>query len=407
MRKGMLTIGAICTLLLLTACAQVPVCPNQLIFNTPELVRIVEKSSDSAEAAFHQHIGYEELRVVFPELTIPAHPVWGTALYQADGSLVEVLATIPFFEEEVQFPQIRIRIRVGESPPFFQTYEFAEDTVFQDSDIYGVIVVAQMVEYRADRYSFEAMFTLDGIGYHIRFSDSGERGRARMTELVTGIIQGGTEGFAVLADPVIPAILEMRDEWLTFEEAFLDPDFGGYIPSYIPDEFTFLSAHRSIFEQLDENRLFLDWFTPHNSEAYLYDIYTQWLAGRTLDMPALPFEQINWLGGRIWWTIEAVGERDLERLVGYPIFPAEELTLDAIRATEELVEWSVLGVARDDDWDWEQWEAYEDDIFIPVESSMMTFGVLFDDVVIHVTASATPAGEIAPEVIWAMFESLI
>jgi len=45
-----------------------------------------------------------------------------------------------------------------------------------------------------NRYWFQADLTMGSIVYYVRFSDTKDNGKERMTELVNKIIWGGTEG---------------------------------------------------------------------------------------------------------------------------------------------------------------------------------------------------------------------
>ena len=213
---------------------------------------------------------------------------------------------------------------------------------------------------------------MDNFVYRVKFSDYAESGQAWMTELVSNLIRGGTEGLTALADPVIP---ELRSDVLPLYEARLDPDFGAFVPINSP-------AHAQVrrFITQHENAMLLTW------DAGVHQV--RW--------------QIFHLTEEAQTRIISVDER--ERYDSYffpepryrhapndllelsilmnPVFLAEEMTLDVVRARARWIDADWLG-DRDPYW-------------------LIEFSVLFDDILVHIVSSGASAEEI-----WIMLTELL
>jgi len=378
---------------------------NELIFNTPEVEYRMNISPMPND--FFLPITDEQLSMIFPFLEVAdVEWNWGQAEYQRDGTLVEVWLDMDLPADSIY--RFEIRIGFGKPPMSLREYGFFDDEVFEYSDMHNVLVKAIMVDdgWSNSWRSFDATFVIDDVYYRIRFSDDEKRGKNRMTEMVNMLILNGTEGFAILENPDIPY---MRAEFVPFDEAYLDPDFGAFIPTAIPEELAFYWGNRTIQEHRDENFLTLTWEIVHD-EVYLYDIYTRWVEGRTADTPVYPFEHVFWGRNKLSWGVSEIEDWRLEQFVSatdfmqddtlldawQPIFVSEELTFELIQRLEQTLNSLPQGA------DWEEYE-YEENIFIPFERSQFYFGVLFDDILITILAE----GNITPEIIWLMLEDLL
>ena len=400
---------------------------HPLIFNTPEITGSMEISPEP-RSDFHLHLDHEQISNLFPLLDMHLR---ARAYYRVDGSLIEVWAA--FADCEMNF-QYTIKLGIDGPPTEFSRYSFGGSgfssyygTSFQTSYVHGVSVTVLMFD-SWHNWFFQAEFVHEDIDFRIRFYDLKENGQALMTEIVNNLILGGTDGLALLADPTIPY---MRSEVLSLAEARLDEDFGRFVPTAIPAGFGSSFIHRSIREHEGENRMFMSWEASPDYD-YLYDVYTRWVAARTSAAEPWAFNGIFWGNYRLSWTIEVVMEHDLERLVSTherqkfdwalyparerypgdiwgthdipgeywhtvwePVFLAEDMNLDIVRA-RELSRMSTTQGAWGDD---------EDDmnnVVMATPFSEVVFGVLFGDVLVNVRAEGLSA-----EDVWGMFVGLV
>lgn len=120
-------------------------------------------------------------------------------------------------------------------------------------------------------------------------------------------------------------IPEWRSENLTLDEARQEPEFGGHVPAYIPDGFTFVSAHREMGRNRDSLTLF--W------EGYYSDInigINRSMGGGVL----LNTEDTAYYDQRLYTIPYADSVPDEIMFGGFqdPVFRYEDLTLDVIEA---------------------------------------------------------------------------
>jgi hypothetical protein len=238
----------------------------------------------------------------------------------------------------------------------------------------GVSVTAGVFDYKKNDgiALYIASFEMDGIIYNIKLHDNdiGNTGLNRLTGIVNDIIYYGAADLSVLSDPVIP---ELRDERLTLNEAQNDPDFGVYLPKSVPSRFGFESAHRFINQ--DTNSLFVYWYVGLD--------YIDWRISKTIDYD---IERIVSLGEREKYDMalysipfaESV-PRELREYVDNPVFLAEELTLDAVKARAFWVD--------NDRGDTPGWR--------------MRFSVLYGDIVVEVNIKGA-----TPEQVWEILAGL-
>ena len=316
---------------------------------------------------FWHDLTSEQLVAVLPDL---GFPVVATAHYYGDGRLFEVniAEMLPGGDTAIIgefYPQTIIRVSpIGISRGYLMDYEPII------SNVHGVAVTAGVFDrgvFDDGILLFFAYFEIDGIFYGIDIHDYATRGQERLAAIVNAIILGGAADLSGLADPVIP---ELRSETLTLAQARQDPDFGAYLPVSVPPGFVFSNATRELNQAF--NGLSAFWDT----------------------------------GGRdvIWWQISAAAGHHLERVVSVndrekfdlalypipwmdsvppelrdvvanPVFRADEITLDAVRAR-------VLMDGRGG-------------------GSRINFSVLYGDVVISIDV-----GGISPEQLWEMLPGI-
>jgi len=216
---------------------------------------------------------------------------------------------------------------------------------------------------------FFASFVLDGISYDIAVHDyaGGEDGPNRLTEIVNTIILNGPADLSVLADPAKP---EMRHDNLTLDEAIADPDFGAFLPAYIPDGFSFSSAQRLINQHSNDLMAFWDtgrlntimWIV---SEPTAHDL-AHIVCVTDYEKYDLSLYPIPWM--------DSVPDEIFQYLMN-PVFCAKELTLDTIQRR------AVYESGRRD---------------MP-SSWRVNFSVLYDGVVVRINIGGVP-----PEIVWDM-----
>ena len=320
------------------------------------------------EGFFYKPLSEEQLSAVFPNLNLT---LAATAFYSPDGTLLSVTATETHTPGRADAPIMvyeyfnRTEIQLGEG-------EIIEDCVMLIdgtpiiSDVFGVPVTAYMSQLDNGPVYFQAEFVIDNIAYRVKLYDNIIAGELRLTGIVNDIIYYGAADLNVLSDPAIP---ELRNDRLTLEEAQGDPDFGLYLPQTVPSRFVFESAHRFINQ--DANGMYVLW---------------------TADL------------GNLWWNISKATDHGFERIVSaderekydmslysipwaqsvpnelreyvlYPVLPAEELTLEIIKA-----------------------RVYYRDT---TSGGNMDFSVLYGEAIISVNING-----MSPEEVWEMFTGL-
>ena len=212
---------------------------------------------------------------------------------------------------------------------------------------------------------------VDNIAFRVKLYDNMIAGQLRLTGFVNDIIYYGAADLSVLGDPVIP---ELRNDTLTLGEAQCDPDFGSYLPKTVPSRFVFELARRFINQ--DANGLYVLWtvglggnLSWNISKATDYD-YERIVSAddrEKYDMSLYP----------IPWAQSVPSE--LQEYVHNPVFPADKLTLDIIKARAYYVD-----IDRGDAPGWR-----------------MDFNVLYDETVISVNIIG-----MSPEEVWELFTGL-
>ena len=344
----------------------------------------------------------EQVNAVFPDFGLP---LIVTAQYSCEGSLIEVTAVVstqimqvwdetflaPVEHIVFYYPSQATQIRIGRDRLFDCICLEAVLFPHEISYVYGVSVTAFMDEFGegADRrIEFRADFMLEDLAYRVSFEDRDrEAGKARLTEVVNRLILGGPADLSVVDNLVTP---ELRFEWLDIDEARLDPDFGAFLPVNIPPEgFTPYFVNKAVTPR--ENSLSVhvsrcaDWSTStiawRISEATEDDLarIVSVEDHEKYDLSLYPIPRAASVPEELWQFVFA------------PVFLAEELTLDVIRARTFWLEEEIL-----DHWT-NRWPA----------GWRMNFSVLYDDVLVHVSASGPfPEFPDLPEQIWEMLSEI-
>ena len=237
------------------------------------------------------------------------------------------------------------------------------DAGTETSYVHGIPVTAGVY------YSmFTAEFKLEDIAFKVSLNDdNSDRGLERLTAIVNAIITNGAPDMSVFNNPVIPTL---RDDIITLQQAYSDPDFGAYMPKKIPDGYGLEGAARIINQET--NGLFVTWSRGlsvnvwHIFKATDYELERIVSANEheKYDMSRYPVPHYKSIPDELW------------DVVTEPMFRAEELTLDIIRARayksgRSGAEWHI------------------------------NFNVLYGDTVVRLNANG-----ITPEQAWEMFAGL-
>ncbi|MCL2364277.1 MAG: hypothetical protein FWC71_06395 [Defluviitaleaceae bacterium] len=348
---------------------------HALTFN--EVESVMSASMIIPDGYFDYDLTADQIRAVFPGVDMQ---MWGVVQYRADGSVWYVAA---YEQMRLNFTSITLGY-AGVMPD--STLLFPRDNPIV-SDVHGVKVTAFV--YGMDEEFFRADFVLDGIAYRVETSDleylwgegNDERnGMERLTALVNQIVTGEATDLSVLADPAIP---KLRNDQLTITQAREDADFGSFLPQYIPPGFVENSAHRLITTRL--NDLFAYWGTDWGGGMHI-------ITWRVSIPTAHDLQNIVSIHDRERFDVNLYeipwADTVPDAYFNYfqsPVFLAEEFTPEAIQARTR--------------WNNARYSDVQRGILPRWETSQ--FGVLFDDVIIVVSMTG-----VAPEDIWAMFESV-
>jgi len=333
---------------------------NTLFFNAVE--------SSTTEAIGDRHVGVmhsltdEQVKAVLHMLELP--PIYSArAYYCHTGELIEMSVSWDSYPEYNRW----LIIRLGVDSPLYDAVLYSNAPVPVMSDVHGIAVAATITDswwIDEDLMDFSANFRMNDISYRIAFTDENELGQMRMTELVNNLILAGSLDMSVL-DIVVPGF---QADWISYEAAQQDPEFGEFLPVNIPERFFFFMARRD--KNVQENHLTVDW------RAEL-----DWMVSE---------DEFSW---RISMPSEAEGrvvsaEEELTPLPEYwrhissaggPVFLAEDLTIDNIRELAVVID---HGEEHTSLW--------------------IGLGVLLDDVVIDIRAV-----NLSPEDIWMMIADLL
>ena len=279
----------------------------------------------------------EQVDTMYSGLGLPP-PSRAKAAYCHTGELIEVEAR--WYPDDV--PWTEIRIGAG---PLVDCVIFAFDPPLSSvmSDMHGIPVAAVMWG-EGEWVNFQADFMIGDISYRVRFIDERERGQVRMTQLVSKLILTEPMDLSSL-DIIVP---NFRAAWITYEEVLLESDFVAFLPVNTPEGFEFFDARRDINAR--ENRLTME----YRNKAF------------------------DWMS--IYWHISMPTEAGLAHtpVSHAPVFLAEELTLDLIRAEADTIYGPRMPACR------------------------IELNVLFGDVIIGVQADIS-----SPEDVWTLFTQLL
>lgn len=192
------------------------------------------------------------------------------------------------------------------------------------SDVNGTTVLAGY--YNASsadgKTIYYASFVLGQTGYYLEVSGS-EEAKEVLTALVGLIIENGAADLSRITPDSIP---EWREDELTLAQAKADPDFGAYVPGDAPAGFGFESSRRILSQSQD--KLMITWSSGMK--------YLEWTVGRLKEEDRTRIVDVNApetydLARYPIPRADSVPE-ELREIVNHPIFRAEDLTLETVRA---------------------------------------------------------------------------
>ena len=352
---------------------------HELIFNTADGQRLYYADRDNL---FTHSVRECEMRRVLRSLEVitsdgeyPQRRFLGHAHFIPGGQLRSVS-----FMEEVHpvglqiINPLRVIVCVGEDTSasifFVHQFEHGQTTI---SYVHGIPVTALIFTQTSEwdnRKSFfhGADFMIDGLHYRVRLNNFYlDEGKERLTEIVNWLIVTGPPDFSVLDDLHVP---EFR-QYLTMEQARLDPDFGNFIPAEMPYGFFNIFAIRQSSSQWGESLI------VHSSSPFTRPIgfLSWWIA--TPD--ELTFERLVSVDNKHLFDVSI----EPMQYVFIPTFLADDISLEAIQARTKWVT--------------------ETRNNIEVSSwHVITFRVLYNDISISISGQGITA-----EVIWDMLRQII
>ena len=312
--------------------------PHELTFN-PMPMEIAGGSRIMAPNFSHE-LTDEQFGAVFPTLgptftatasywLQPTDIIWWT---QPIDRVIDLIPPDPqITQAEVSAydcgGRARIQLALGQ---IFDGYLLMEREL-RSSYVHGVKVVAtidnryfDIDDELARMYYVRADFILDGVAYRVSYHDANqEAAKSRVTQLVNQLVSGGPADWSVVADPAVP---ELRDEVMPLEYARHDPDFGGYLPVNIPAGLSFEHARRSLNQQ--DNSLFVLWSGRQSTISWTARTPTEDDLRRIVSVDEREKYDMSLYSIPLFDSVPA----HLWEYVHNPIFLAEDMTLDVVRA---------------------------------------------------------------------------
>ena len=323
-------------------------------------------------SSFTRDLTEAQMSAVFPSQRTNTRAI---AIYWPDGTLEEVV----YFSA---IPPIGSQYMLSARPMIVVAENRDGDLIIpthgesQISNIHGIEVVAYIAPGQGDYFVIAGHFVVDNLYYRVITLGATENvGKARLNELVISIITGTPADLSVLAHPEIP---EMRDEWLTLEEAEHDPDFGAFLPVNVPRRFGFTSARRLI----DQFNNFISMGWGNTDEGYFG---WQVLFGDEYSMRehiVSTDDRHKFDVNHDLYTPLAVNfpqrDGDIWRIFASPIFMAEEFSFDIVKARA-------------------YWDTTDSSVSEP--HWLIYFSVMYDDIVVRIFSRG-----LTPEEVYAMLQ---
>lgn len=306
---------------------EIQVCPSPTLpslewtvhYNEPTLS--VDAARKYIPGYFTEELSEQELSAITPPVLAEGTALSGRAGFDGDGNLLEV-----FLSVSTSLPDTSVSVTV--------TKEFLlRDYILPDEPVSSF---CNGVEYRV--YQGNTILDADAeIGGHLfQFVmpmngaplEQAKEAFEQVLECFTYFENGSPDLSAITAE-VIP---EYFDRKLTLDKAQGDPDFGEYMLQTIPNGF----AVESIRRYKDQNSDYLSglWCKGYDDLRWKVSHFTEGDAARVTrvadktnyDLSLYPIPRAESVPG------------ELREIVDNPIFLAEELTLEAVRARSYWIE---------------------------------------------------------------------
>jgi len=337
---------------------------------------------------FRHNLTGEQIAAVLPGFEGFAAIKTATASYETDSWLNKVQVEIerpdkPNFRTNITLAKDAVRSTERYQRSLFDTL-YWEAKGFTISDVHGIPVVAECVddatsggtyEYdtnnRIELYKFTATFPLNGIIYNITLYDDpssieyNECLEMLVNEIIlTSVRDGMTADLSVLDNPEVP---ELRDERLSLEQAYADPDFGAYIPKSFPEGLAVDYAWRFISQTRNSLSIY---GKPNGINIGVWTILepTEYHFANLVSLEEREKYDVS-LYPAPGWAFTVPDE--FWQVFQFPIFRAEDMSLDTVMTRVH-------------------------------EGNVQGFGVFIDDAVVEICSYF-----VTPEQAWEMLEPVI
>ena len=267
------------------------------------------------QGIFSEELNESQLTAVMPENRPDGMGYTGYGVFDNHGNLLDVIVT------------------VNTSEPVTVTMTNASFGTCYLLDGEAEISVCGEVEYRLYEYAYEqevhlgAEAAIGGTYLHFTMDTTPqevEQAKLEFQEVLECFASypDGRPDLSVIIPEEIPELMEQM--FGTLSEARTEPDFGGYLPTELPDGFAESSIRRFRFD--DSNYLSALWSRGLNDLSWVATHYTDADASRLTGINELENYDLS------LYPIpraDSVPE-ELREIVDDPIFDAEELTLNAV-----------------------------------------------------------------------------
>ncbi len=275
---------------------------------------------------FSTELSEEQIKQVFPGLS-EAGTVSAFAAYDRFGTLRRVSAD---FCPNTALAKDEVRAVVTLYP--------GAESAGSDYRYDGEPIISYYMEHEitagycemTDETVYYASFAVDDIACFVELC-GGEREKEALPAVVGSIIRGDKADFTLLLNPVIP---ELRDDKLSESEARSDAQFGAFVPRVEVDGLAFESARRYIDQNNDRlTVLWSQWETQGYDQLYVVirrieDSDRERIVApgerERYDLSLYPIPRAKSVPEELWEVVDD------------PIFLAEDITADEVRARSYL-----------------------------------------------------------------------
>ena len=267
------------------------------------------------QGIFSEELNESQLTAVMPENWPDGMECSGYGVFDNHGNLLDVIVTVNTAEP----------VTVTMTNTSFGTCFLLDGE--------AEISFCGDVEYRLYEYAYEqevhlgAEAAIGGTYLHFTMDTTPEEEEQAKLEFQKVLecfasYPDGRPDLSVIVPEEIPELLEKNFE--TLKEARTEPDFGGYLPTELPDGFAESSIRRFRFD--DSNYLSALWSRGLNDLSWVVTHYTEADASRLTGINELE----NYDLSRYPIPRADSVPEELREIVDDPIFDAQELTLESV-----------------------------------------------------------------------------